>query len=123
MKKYREKRGPMSRLPDDEAYWVALTDRLVTDAAGTLSAYRSAGTRWWHRPAQFAAPLAIGAVAAVIAALLWLPEVPGNSAEVTAPAALLGSAPNDPLAVLFVTSAVAPTMATVLATSTSERAR
>lgn len=115
-------RGPMSRLPEDEVYWEGLTDRLVRDAAGRLSAYRSVGTRWWHGLARFATPLFVGAAAAVIAVLLWLPEAAGEPAGDTSPAALYGFAPNDPLATLFVTSAVAPTMATLMATPTSEGA-
>jgi hypothetical protein len=123
MKKYREKRGPMSRLPDDEAYWVALTDRLVADATGPLSVYRGVRTRWWDGLARFSTPLTVGAAAAVIATLLWLPEVGRDPAGGTSPAPLYGFTPNDPLAVLFVTSSAAPTMATLIATSTSERAR
>lgn len=122
MRKHREDHGLLSRLPEEDAYWEALTDRLVTDAAGPLSAYRSAGTRWWHRLARYSTPLTVGAAAAVIAALLWLPEVAGAPAGRTSPAAPYGLAPSDPLAALFVTSAAAPTMATLMATPNSERA-
>lgn len=122
MTKHGGNRGPMSRLPEKEAYWEALTDRLVMDAAGRLSAYRSGGTRWWHRLVRFSTPLTVGAAAAVIAVLLWLPEVAREPAGGTSPAAFYGFAPNDPLAALFVTSAAAPTMATLMATPTSERA-
>ena len=122
MRKHREHRGPLSRLPEDGAYWEALTDRLVMDAAGRLSAYRSAGTRWWHGLVPFSTPLTVGAAAAVIAALFWLPEVPGEPARGSSPATLYGFAPNDSLAALFVTSADAPSMATLLATPNSERA-
>lgn len=121
MKEHRENRGPMSRLPEDEAYWEALADRLVADAAGRLSAYRTAGTRWWHGLVRFSTPLTVGAAAAVIAALLWLPEVAGEQARGRAPASFYGFAPSDPLAALFVTSADVPTMATLMATPTSER--
>jgi len=111
----------MSRLPEDEAYWEALTERVVTDAAGRLSAYRSAGTRWWHRLARFSTPLTVGAAAAVIAAVLWLPKGAGEPAAGTSPATLYDFVPNDPLAEPFITSAAAPTMATLMATPTSER--
>lgn len=121
MRKHRGNRGPMSRLPEDEAYWETLTDRLVTDAAGPLSAYRSAGTRRWHGLARFSTPLTVGAAAAVIAAVLWLPEVAGQPARSGSPESLYAFAPNDPLAAPFVTSAAAPTMATLMATPTLER--
>lgn len=123
MSKHRENRGLLSRLPEDEAYWEALTDRLVTDAAGRLSAYRMAGTRWWNALARFSMPLVVGAAAAVVAALLWLPAVAGEPARGSSPETLYGFTPNEPLAALFVTSADAPTMATLMATPTSERAR
>jgi hypothetical protein len=123
MTKYRERRGLMSRLPEDEAYWAALTERLVADAADPLHAYRSATTRWWRGLTRLSTPLTIGAAAAVIAALLWLSDMPGGSPGSTSAATAYGFTPNDPLAVLFVTSPAAPTMATVIATSTSERAR
>ncbi|MBI3981303.1 MAG: hypothetical protein HY337_00200 [Gemmatimonadetes bacterium] len=123
MRKQRAHGGPMSRLPEDETYWEALTSRLVTDAADQLSAYRSARTRWWRGLARLSTPLTVGAAAAVVAALLWLPEVADEPTGVTLPATLYGFAPNDPLAALFVTSAEAPTMATLLATPTKEGAR
>jgi hypothetical protein len=112
----------MSRLPEEKAYWEALTDRLVTDAAGRLSVHRSAGRSWWRGLARFSTPLTVGAAAAVIAALLWLPEVGGEPPGGTSPATLYGFAPNDPLAAPFVMSAAVPTMATLMATRTSERA-
>ena len=123
MSEHRENRGPMSRLPEDEAYWEALTERVVTDAAGRLSANRSAGTRWWHRLARFATPLTIGAAAAVIAAVVWLPEVASEPTSDTSPGTLYALAADDPLAGPFVTSTAAPTMATLLATPTVERTR
>jgi hypothetical protein len=113
----------MSRLPEDEAYWEALTERVVTDAAGRLSAYRSAGTRWWHRLARFSTPLTVGAAAAVIAAVVWLPEVASEPTRDTSPGTLYALAPDDPLTGPFVTSAAAPTMATLMATPTLERTR
>lgn len=119
MSKHRENRRPMSRLPEDEAYWETLTERVVADAAGRLSAYRCAGTRWWHRLARVSTPLTVGAAAAVIAALLWRPEVAGEPG--TSPATLYGFVPNDPLVAPFITSAAAPTMATLMATPTLER--
>lgn len=122
MTKHGENRGPMSRLPEDEAYWAALTDRLVMDAVGRLSGYRSGGARWWHGLVRFSTPLTVGAAAAVIAAVLWLPELADEVTGSTSPAAVYGLAPNDPLAALFVTSEDAPTMATLIATPTSERA-
>ncbi len=123
MRKRRENRGPMSRLPENEAYWEALTERVVSDAAGRLSAYRSAATRWWHRLARFSTPLTVGAAAAVIAAVVWLPAVEPQPGSDTSPGTLYALAPDDPLAAPFVTSTVAPTMATLLATPTLERTR
>ena len=113
----------MSRLPVENAYWEALTERLVTDAAGPLSAHRSTGTRWWCILARFSTPLTFGAAAAAIAALLWLPEVAGRPSPSSAPATLYGFAPNDPVVALFVTSADAPTMAMLMATPTKEGVR
>ncbi len=123
MSKHRENRGPMSRLPEDEAYWEALTERVVTDAAVRLSAYRSAGKRWWRRLARFSTPLTVGAAAAVIAAVVWLSEVASEPRRDTSPGTLYALAPDDPLAGPFVTSAAAPTMATLMATPTLERSR
>ena len=121
MSEHREHRRPMSRLPEDEPYWEALTERVMTDAAGRLSAYRSAGTRWWHGLARFATPLTVGAAAAVIATLVWLPKVGREPTSDTPPGTLYALAPDDPLAGPFVTSTDAPTMATLMATPTLER--
>ena len=123
MSKHRANRGPMSRIPEDEVYWEALTERVVTDAAGRLSAYRGAGTRWWHCLARFSTPLTVGAAAAVIAAVVWLPEVGSEPTRDTSPGTPYASALDDPLAGPFVTSTVAPTMATLMATPTLERTR
>ena len=127
MRKYgvthRENRAAMSRLPEDEAYWEKLTQRLLTDAAGRLSAYRSAGTPWWHGLARCSTPLTVGAAVAVIAAVVWLPEAGAETRSGTSPGTLYALAPDDPLAAPFVTSAAAPTMATLLATPTLERTR
>jgi len=109
----------MSRLPNETAYWEALTERLVEDAAGRLSASRG-GVRWWSSLARYATPLLIGAAAAVIASFLWLPETARTPPVVASPASVYGLTPNDPLGVLFVSSTEAPTMATVMATSTLE---
>jgi len=98
----------ISRLPEDQGYWNALTDRLVVSTYGGGGA-----TRWWHGLSRLSVPLGIAAAAALLAALVWQPEG-------SAPPSLYGFAPNDPLATLFVTSAVAPTMATLFAISISE---
>jgi hypothetical protein len=120
MNTHGEKRGPMSRLPEDEAYWDALTARLVTDAAGRLNAYRRGRTRRWYGLARYSTPLFVGAAAAVVAALLWLPEVADEPTRGVAATTIYGLAPGDPLAALF-TSTEPPTMVTVMATSTLER--
>ena len=123
MSKHRDNRGPMSRLPEADAYWEALTDRVVSDAAGRLIVYRSAGIRWWHHLARFSTPLTVAAAAAVIAAVAWLPEVASEPTRDTSRGTLYALAPDDPLAGPFVTSAAVPTMATLLATHTLEHAR
>ncbi|HYU08888.1 MAG TPA: hypothetical protein VEK77_05850 [Gemmatimonadales bacterium] len=97
----------ISRLPEDQGYWNALTDRLV------ISTYGRGATRWWHGLSRLSVPLGIAAAAALLAALVWQPEV-------SAPPGLYGFAPIDPLATPFVTSAVAPTMATLIAIPISE---
>ena len=123
MSKHRDNRGLLSRLPESGAYWDVLTERVVTDAAGRLSAHRSDGTRWWRRLARFSAPLTVGAAAAVIAAVVWLSQVGPKATRDASPGTLYALAPDDPLAGLFVTSAAVPTMATLMATPTLEHAR
>ena len=97
----------ISRLPEDQGYWNALTDRLVA------STYGGAAPRWWHGLSRVSVPLGIAAAAVLLAALVWQPKV-------SAPPSLYGFAPADPLATLFVTARVAPTMAALFATPTSE---
>lgn len=122
MKTPPKDRGLLSRLPDDDAYWESLTKRLVVDAAGKLSAYRRPATPWWRGLARVATPMAVGAAAAVVAALLWLPAAVDVPAAAPPPATVYGLAPSDPLAAPLVASPEAPTIATLMATQTSERA-
>lgn len=110
-----------SRLPEDPSYWDKLTLRVVANAASQLRAYRVATSGPWHALARLSMPLAIGAAAAVIIALLRLPDTARASAENTTTATVYGFSPTDPLATLLATSASAPTMATLLSTPTSER--
>ena len=111
----------MSRLPEDPGYWEKLTHRLVADAGNQLRDYRSGKGRWRHELARFFIPLTIGAAAAVVIALLRLPDSVGHSAEPASPASVYGFTPSDPLAALFVTSAAVPTIATLFSPPTSER--
>jgi hypothetical protein len=123
MKTPSEDRGLLSRLPDDDAYWESLTERLVADAAGKLTAYRRPATPWWRGLGRVATPMAVGAAAAVVAALLWLPDAQGTPAASPPTITVYGLAPSDPLAGPLVASAAAPTIATLMATPTSESAR
>jgi hypothetical protein len=116
-------RGLLSRLLDDQAYWESLTERLVADAAGTLSEYRQPAKRWWRGLGRVATPMTVGAAVAVLVALLWLPDAAGvPPAADPPPATVYGLAPSDPLAAPFVASPAAPSVATLMATPTSERA-
>ena len=81
MKKTSEDRGMLSRLPGERRYWVDLTDRIVAEASPDLEARRGQGLEWWSAMSRFSTVLATGAVAAVIAAISFLP------APVVAPAA------------------------------------
>lgn len=125
MTRSRESRGLLSRLPDDEAYWDGLADRLVLDAAGRLRAYRHARQRWWHGLSRLSTPLALAAAASIVAALLWLPEI-GGRAEPDARAMnanVFGLMPAGPLAEQIVGSTTAPTMATLFVMPTMEVSR
>src|SRR6266542_474287 len=99
------------------------------DAQGQ-SAVRGGGERNKYRenrgplsrpPVGCATPLTVGAAAAVIAAVVWRPEVGPEPTRDTSPGTPYALAPDDPLAGPFVTSAAAPTMATLMATPTLER--
>lgn len=110
-----------SRLPEGQDYWNKLTDRLVANATSQLRAYRVATSGRWQTLARLSMPLGIGAAAAVIIALLRLPDMARASAENTTAGAVYGFSLTDPLATLLATSASAPSMATLLSTPTSER--
>jgi hypothetical protein len=97
----------MSRLPQDPAYWETLTDRMVA------AAHIKAPGLWSRGIARLATPLVIGAAVAVIAALMWRPDI-ARPVQGARPA-LYGIVPSDPLAAPFVTSAVPPTMAMLIA--------
>ncbi|MGE0158726.1 MAG: hypothetical protein AB7T31_04890 [Gemmatimonadales bacterium] len=98
-----------------------LTDRLVADALGRLSAYDREEGGWRRDLARPYLPLSVGAAAAVIAAFLWLPKTAIPHADgPTADA--YGLAPNEPLGAVMMSSEDAPTMAVLLATHISERA-
>lgn len=111
----------MSRLPEDPGYWGKLTDRLVGNATSQLRAYSLSPSGRWRALARLAMPLAIAAAAAVIIALLQLPGIAREPMENSTAAGVYGFSPTDPLATLLVTSASAPTLATLLSTPTSER--
>lgn len=110
-----------SRLPEDQGYWNKLTDRLVANAASQLRSYRVTTSGWRQRLARLSMPLAIGAAAALIVAMLRLPERSRASVEDSRAAGVYGFSPNDPLVSLLATSASAPTMATLLSTPIPER--
>ncbi|HEV8400260.1 MAG TPA: hypothetical protein VGQ18_10525 [Gemmatimonadales bacterium] len=111
----------MSRLPEDPRYWERLTDRVVTNAGSRLREYRNATSRPWQGLARLSIPLTTGAAAALIVALLWLPQRDRNVPERASAVTVYGLTPADPLAALFITAAAPPTMATLLATLTLER--
>lgn len=111
----------MSRLPEDPGYWGRLTDRLVANATSQLRTYRVAPSGRWQALARLSMPLAIGAAAAVIIALLRLPDSARGAVENTTSAAIYDFLPTDPLVSLLVTSASAPTIATLLSTLIPER--
>lgn len=123
MTKPRDPRGLMSRLPDDEAYWDALADRIVSDASTRLREYRQAGPSWWHRLSRMSTPLTLAAAASVVAAFLWLPEAPDAGPTDTGVPAVFGLAPTGPLADWLVAAPAPPTMATLIAIPTPETQR
>lgn len=111
----------MSRLPEDPGYWEKLTQRVVADARDRLRQQRSDTSRLRHWLARFSIPLTVGAAAAVIIALLRLPDSVRHAPETSSPASVYGYTLSDPMAALFVASAAVPTMATLLSPLTSER--
>lgn len=111
----------MSRLPESPGYWEKLTQHLVVDARDQLRQYKRDTSRRWHGLARFCIPLSVGAAAALIIALLRLPDAVRHRPEPASPASVYSFTPTDPLAALFATSAAAPTMAMLLSTPTSER--
>jgi hypothetical protein len=113
--------GLMSRLPDDDAYWEDLTDRLVHDATERLEAYRRGSHAWWHGLSRAAAPLTLAAVAAVVLAVLWLPEVPGPDGELVPD--VFGITPTDAMADRLLGSSSPPTLATLIVTPSPEATR
>lgn len=120
MTRPRDNGGLMSRLPDDDAYWGALADRLVLDAAGRLRAHRRGNRRWWLGLSRLSTPITLAAAASVVAALLWLPEVEGEGPDGGRATTVFGLAPTDPLADRLVGSPTAPTMATLIVPPTPE---
>lgn len=111
----------MSRLPEYPSYWDKLSDRLVANAAIQLREYQTKTSGRWSALARLSLPLAIGAAAAVVVALLRLPGTARESRENATTASGYGFSPNDPWATLLVTSARPPSMATLLSTPNSER--
>lgn len=113
-------RAVMSRLSDDEAYWDALVERVVADAALQLGYYRSVAAPWWRGMARLTAPLAIAASAAVIMAWLWMPDAPRAATAVRPPAVVYGLVSPDRLASRLAMSPAAPAIITLLAIPDSE---
>ena len=101
----------MSRLPQDQDYWERLTDRVVA------TTHRKAAQGWWHDVGRFSMPLAIGAAAAVLVALIWRPGSGREPVQNSSRATLYGFAPADPLAALLLTSTTPPTVATLIGIS------
>lgn len=121
-KKPSEQRGLFSRLPDDPVYWENLSTRIADDAAPTLDQLREENNQWWSVPARFSTALAIGASAAVIAAILLLP---GGGSGDTVPASpnMYGLAPAGPLAESLLTPEAPPSLEMLMALRHSERDR
>ncbi|HKA60144.1 MAG TPA: hypothetical protein VKD28_16120 [Gemmatimonadales bacterium] len=111
----------MSRLPDDPGYWERLTDRIVTNAGSSLMAYRRAMSPRWHGLARYSIPLAIGAAAVLVLALLWRPNALRTAQQNALPSTIYGLMPSDPLAAQFIAATAPPTIATLLFPLTLER--
>jgi hypothetical protein len=123
MKRPRDERGLMSRLPEDDAYWNALADRIVSDASERLRANRRGASRWWRDLSRLSAPLALTAAASIAGALLWLPDLAEERADDVAVVDAFGLAPTGPLADRLVGSPAPPSMATLIVTPDSEASR
>lgn len=123
MKRPRDERGLLSRLPEDDAYWDALADRIVSDARGRLRAHRRGAPRWLRNLSRLSAPLALAAAASLAGALLWLPDFAEERADEVAVVNAFGLAPTGPLADRLVGSPAPPSLATLIIAPDSEASR
>jgi hypothetical protein len=120
MRTPHDERGLFSRLPDDPAYWERLSAKIVEDAVTTINSLRDVKREWWSALGQYSTVLALGASAAVVAAVLLLPA--GNTAETRTPIAdTYGLAPAHPLAAPLVSATAPPPIETLMLLRTAER--
>ena len=71
---------PRSRLPADPAWWDALAERVNAVAAQELASGARMREPWWAALAKASPLLAGGAIAAALAAWLFLPAFPPATA-------------------------------------------
>jgi hypothetical protein len=114
MTKPDDRRGMLSRLPDEPEYWARLTDRVMEDVAPSLAARRGVGGAWWRPMARHAGVLAAGAAAAVVAALTLLAAEPPSEGREGA-VDIYSLAPPDPIVTPLVLATEAPALSTLFA--------
>ena len=107
--------GFRPRLPDDPAYWQGLAARVVAGAAPTLAELRAAQP-WWKPLARLAPAFGVGALAASLAAFVFLPDgsPPAPSREVALADVF---DPGDPVGAAFI-GETAPELASLLVART-----
>ena len=99
-----------SRLPEDQAYWDGLADRISARSAGQIEEFGKQSNPWWIWLADFAPALAVAALLVVAGTWAFAPPPPSASAE--APRGL-GQlvAPDEPLARAFLSDSEPPALA------------
>ncbi len=103
-----------SRLPAEPAYWDALAERIVADAAPSLAEYRSRQGAWWSLLAQSSPALAAAAVLAIAGASFMLARASTVTESSPHDEVTRAIGPRDPVARLFLAEETPPRVESLL---------
>ena len=107
-----------ARLPEEPAYWSALTERITSSADSVFAELRTRQA-WWNPLDRFGPALSVGAIAAAAAMFITLPASSPTASPDAAGSVVTAASPTDLLENVFTTPS-APDLMTLMVLGSEE---